>query len=204
MASLSISGYRSSRGAVLIVALIILLVMTLVGISTMQGATLQERMASNNRQSSLARLAAESGLRAAEKWLVHDDNIGNVNSFADVKEKFKNVDGLYNAVDVDGMAGSLISVDLLDQDTWDAIGIDAPGLSDDVTARAPKYVIEYIGRISLRADAFDNRLSSIGVDTEEKIMDPLMYRITAIGWAPDSNIHSVLQSIFVIPVVETK
>ena len=60
---------KQQRGVVLVVSLIVLVVMTGVGITMMSGATLQERMASNNRELTKARLAAESALRQAEARL---------------------------------------------------------------------------------------------------------------------------------------
>ena len=56
-------------GAVLVVSLLILLVMTVLGVAAMGTTTLQERMANNNRQQQVAFQAAEAALRAAETYL---------------------------------------------------------------------------------------------------------------------------------------
>jgi len=53
-------------GAVLIVTLIMLLLMTLIGVGSMQSTSLEEKMAGNMRDKSLAFQAAESALNAAE------------------------------------------------------------------------------------------------------------------------------------------
>src|SRR5690606_3767551 len=57
------------RGAVLIVALVLLLVMTILGVSSLSSTTLQERMAGNLRDSNLAFQAAEAALREGEEFL---------------------------------------------------------------------------------------------------------------------------------------
>ena len=57
------------RGAVLITALLLLVVLTLLGTSSIQNTVLQERMAGNVNQRNLAFQAAESSLREAEAWL---------------------------------------------------------------------------------------------------------------------------------------
>lgn len=57
---------RSQRGAVLYVALIILILLTLIGIVGMQVATMQERMSSNYVAANQAFQRAESGVRNAE------------------------------------------------------------------------------------------------------------------------------------------
>jgi len=54
------------QGAVLVISLIILLVMTLIGITGMQTTVLEEKMAGNMRDQNLAFQAAESALRNGE------------------------------------------------------------------------------------------------------------------------------------------
>lgn len=58
------------RGAVLIVALIMLLLLTIIGLSSMRGTSLQENMASNMRDSNLALQASEAALRKGEEDVV--------------------------------------------------------------------------------------------------------------------------------------
>jgi type IV pilus assembly protein PilX len=58
--------YRQQRGAIMVVSLLLLLVMTVLALSASQTTTLQERMAGNARDSDLAFQAAEAGLRDSE------------------------------------------------------------------------------------------------------------------------------------------
>lgn len=60
---------RRERGAALVVALVLLLLMTVLGVSAMRTTTLQERMAGNLRDNNLAFQSAEAGLRAGEQLL---------------------------------------------------------------------------------------------------------------------------------------
>lgn len=57
------------RGAVLVVALLMLLVMTVLGVTAMQMSRMEERMAGNSRDINLAFQGAEAGLRDAEERL---------------------------------------------------------------------------------------------------------------------------------------
>src|SRR5262245_40530403 len=57
------------RGAVLVVALLMLLVMTVLGVTAMQMSRMEERMAGNSRDINLAFQGAEAGLRDSEEWL---------------------------------------------------------------------------------------------------------------------------------------
>lgn len=64
-----ISTAQTQRGAVLIVSLIILLVLTILGVVSMQNTTLEERMAGNMRDRQLAFEAAEAALNVGEQAL---------------------------------------------------------------------------------------------------------------------------------------
>lgn len=57
------------RGAVLVVSLVMLLMLTLIGISSMSTVTLEEKMVGNMRDHNLAFQAAEAGMRDAGTWL---------------------------------------------------------------------------------------------------------------------------------------
>jgi type IV pilus assembly protein PilX len=59
----------AQRGAVLIVSLLLLLVMTLLALGASQSTRLQERMAGNQRDVDVAMQGAEATLRAAERVL---------------------------------------------------------------------------------------------------------------------------------------
>jgi type IV pilus assembly protein PilX len=59
----------SQNGAVLVVSMLLLLVLTILAIGASQTTRLQERMAGNTRDVDLAFQASEAGLRAAEDFL---------------------------------------------------------------------------------------------------------------------------------------
>ena len=60
---------QRQRGAILFVSLIILLLMTILGVTAMSNVTMEERMAGNMRDSDMAVQAAEAALRSGEAWL---------------------------------------------------------------------------------------------------------------------------------------
>lgn len=60
-------GQYSQRGAVLIIALVFTVILTVIGVSAMRSATLQERMAGNNKDVNVAFQAAELAIRHAEE-----------------------------------------------------------------------------------------------------------------------------------------
>lgn len=63
----SIRNNASQKGAVLVLSLILLIVLTMIGITAMKTSTFEERMAFNLQDSNLAFQAAESALREAER-----------------------------------------------------------------------------------------------------------------------------------------
>ncbi|WP_161966216.1 pilus assembly PilX family protein [Steroidobacter cummioxidans] len=68
----TIPSARRQRGAVLIVSMLLLLVITILALGASQSTRLQERMAGSQRNFELAFQAAEAGLRAGERWLDRD------------------------------------------------------------------------------------------------------------------------------------
>jgi type IV pilus assembly protein PilX len=69
---------RAQRGVALVVALILLLVATLLGLAASRGTALQERMSSNSYDRSLAFQRSESALRAAEQAITIDWRIASL------------------------------------------------------------------------------------------------------------------------------
>ncbi|MCL1860225.1 MAG: PilX N-terminal domain-containing pilus assembly protein [Proteobacteria bacterium] len=65
--------FRPQRGAALIIAMILLLVMSLLAVASLRGTLMQERMSANTHDRDLAFQSAEAGLRMgeqqAENWV---------------------------------------------------------------------------------------------------------------------------------------
>ena len=73
--------YRQ-RGAVLAVCLLLLLVLTLIGVSSMQGTLLEEKMAGNTTDRNLAFQNTESAIREAEIFVEGLVSLGNFDGTA--------------------------------------------------------------------------------------------------------------------------
>lgn len=187
--SRSFSSYRQSsrqRGVVLIVALVMLLIMTSMGITSMTGATLQERMAGNSRQQFNARLNAEQGLTAGEAalagWNVGAMGEGTLGDFITATPGFFPTHKIATTIVVDH------GINFTDPNTW-AAGVDT-GIA--VGANNPRYVIEYMG-------GYDNTgLHESRTSGAPPPSMPYVFRVTAIGWGDDANSFSVLQSYYVV------
>lgn len=154
------------RGAVLIVSLILLLVMTLLGVSSMSSTTLQERMAGNLRDGNLALQAAESALRDGEEFLEQA-----------VLPAFTGADGLLQRQDDAGQAAFWNGYD------WSN---SRAGTALDGVASAPRYVIEELPPLPAPGGSLKfGALPEVG-----------LYRITARGTGGSDDAVRILQTTY--------
>jgi len=125
----------SHNGAILIVSLIILLVVTLIATTNMETSILEERMAGNIEDYNLAFQAAEASLEVGENWL-SDQILLPVTS----------PDGTSTVVwDSEGPANMADTADWWQERTdawWASNGDSITGLTG--VASQPQYVIEHI------------------------------------------------------------
>lgn len=77
---------RNQQGAILIVALIMLLLVTIIGLASMRGTSLQERMAGNLRDQELALQAAEAALRKGEARVISKFEANTLSTLAAADE----------------------------------------------------------------------------------------------------------------------
>ncbi|MBX2808612.1 MAG: hypothetical protein KTR20_08265 [Cellvibrionaceae bacterium] len=184
---------KSQQGVMLIVSLIMLLVMTMVGVTTMGNATLQERMAGNSRLLSAARLNAEGALRQAELLLGQQDFTTDtaLATFFATED-----DGLELSFALDEYDKDVYRPpvwDLADAANWSAT--NSTGALGSAGATAPRFRVEYIGRFDdcggCKARLSLNQDAKVRVDKR-----PYVFRVMSIGYGADDNIFSVLESIY--------
>ncbi|OAI21160.1 hypothetical protein A1359_19770 [Methylomonas lenta] len=120
---------QQQSGAVLVVSLIMLLLLTIIGVTSMQTTSLEEKMAGNMRDKNLAFQAAETALKTAEASLPPAASI-----------QFNGTDGYYS---------STATPAVTDNDFWEdysnnhSSGISLPNIS-----QPPRYIIQDLGCIS--------------------------------------------------------
>lgn len=74
----SFTSFQHQSGVVLIVSLVMLLLLTIIGITGMQVSGLEEKMAGNSKEKNLAFQAAEAGLRDAENDILNSGRISGL------------------------------------------------------------------------------------------------------------------------------
>lgn len=171
--SISSNGVNQA-GSVLVIALIFLVLLTLIGVTAMQGTTLQERMAGNARDSNVALQAAEASLREAEEYL----NQAVVGPFPG------GATGLYE----EPAAGAGVIPLWEDGSTnWaDRGDLMARAPIDDVVQQ-PRVIIEQLR-------PYTDPEGSIASD--EPLPESRYYRATAEGFGLSNTTRAVLQTTF--------
>ncbi|TBW50992.1 hypothetical protein EZI54_17545 [Marinobacter halodurans] len=172
-----ISGFRQ-RGAVLLTSLLILLVLTLLALSGMQGALLQDKMTSAVREGQISLESAEYALREAELFL--EDKTVTLGSF-----------GTDNGLYTRGNAP-----DPLDDSTWDSSGsasIAATGFPETL-AENPRYFIEYIGQTSTKEAPGDIQITNYDDNTGGS--KPLGFKIVAWSSGRNGETRRVIESYY--------
>lgn len=127
------------RGATLVISLFILLVLTLLGVSAMQGTFLEEKMTGNMRDQQIALQAAEAAIYVAENYIESITTTGRfdgTNGFLGVGDP--EPDFFDTSTWTDNTKSSLITYS-------DLLGSPIPGID---AANQPRVVIKHLGDVS--------------------------------------------------------
>jgi type IV pilus assembly protein PilX len=155
------------RGAALIVSLILLLIMTIIGISAMNGARLEVSMAGMMQREEVALRGAERALMAAEKYM--ENTVGTFDDMAD---------------------GHYLPADGVDPSVTDWTNIVSLGESEvaELSAR-DAFIVEYEGEVTLPGSALNDGGDTIPGDKVN------VYRITTRS-DTDGNAVRIVESIY--------
>jgi type IV pilus assembly protein PilX len=178
------------RGFVLVMALVLLVLLTILGITALNTTSLQQKMVFNLKEKTLSTQAAESAMELAQKWL--QNATANGQSLP-----------IDNDNTTDGLHGSEYD-DSTHKATWNSLNWDSdsdiatyPNTPDGTPpigtpidtsklfSSRPQYIIEYLGAVPC---------SSEKLSTKGGSPDCAFYRITARGFGGNRSAVTVLQS----------
>jgi type IV pilus assembly protein PilX len=184
---------RNQTGVALFMSLIMLLIITVLGLSSVQTTTLQERMARNARDSNLAFLAAESALKDAEAMI----------------EGFNTVDGVFGIdpkeanprqclASPQANSGLYYELDYNCQPNWETV--DWEGDTGFITSTVvvegvnsqPKYIIEHVKTLA----AFEDRLNLTNIGEDLGAGRVQIFRVTAYGTGGTDTARAMIQSTY--------
>jgi len=180
-----INSRQKQQGVALVISLIILISLTMLGLTSIQRTTTDLAMAGNQREVTLMFQAAEVGLISAE------NHAEGLTSNADVDAP---ADGLYTVLANDP---GYTSPDYYDKNGWENSSQTAKNaLGNDTTLDAseqPRYIIEYLG------DRAQNALAGVnigGYGTQQTGDIVSIYRTTARGAGLTGLSFRFVQSYF--------
>jgi type IV pilus assembly protein PilX len=158
-------------GAVLVISLMMLLLLTLISTTGMQSTSLEEKMAGNMRDHNLAFQSAEAALRAGEARIVTlwNGGAGSIQSFCTgTAELFSSVAGCVKAAPDPKVATTWTNASSITYDTGSTL----------VTTQ-PRYFITYVNAYSAGSPVV-----------------PISFTITARGTGGQNNTQVILRSYY--------
>jgi type IV pilus assembly protein PilX len=176
-------GPQSQQGVALVVVLLLLLVITLLGLGSMRGALLQERMAANTLARGYAFQAAETALREAEQFARGKLTIPASGCSSGVCAR--TIDGAKPAWQEDGF--------------WDAAGgyLETTTVDDQKMGVLPaRYVVEDYGTASVAPTGGEP--IDMGNPAPPGSDNMQLFRITVYS-RTESGAEVMLQSLFKTP-----
>lgn len=172
---------QREHGAVLVVGLIMVLLISIIGISAIRGSNLQEAIAGNMRERNLAFQASESALRIGES------------SVSDTKSRpvMSDTSGLYN----DTYKTPASSILTFSAANWiDATKVKITTLGLAYVAQQPSYVVEQLDPDFGAGAAMEGS----GIDADAILItgDITPYRVTSRGFGATENTIKTLQTSY--------
>jgi type IV pilus assembly protein PilX len=178
------SGPRGQRGVALVVALVLLVVATLIGLASVRGTNLQERMSANMYDRSLAFQRAESALRAAEDAISGNWQVVTLGG----------VDCTASGVVCNPMPDDTFSASGTPNPAWTEVP-DVNNVNTDRTPGRPEYLIQFMGTGSGESDLGQDANAGFGQYSEPggASVTVAYYRITARSSNPaDASDRSIV------------
>ncbi len=168
--------FKKQQGSILIISLMILVVMTMLGVSSMSTTSLQERMAGNFRDRQIAFQAAEMTLAYAEEYAKTSINSPSI---------FNDTNGYYSTYNGPTNLNAYNS-------TWWTTGANCilPTTINQVRTQ-PCFTIEYRGDIG-EAEGTSINLTGYGGSSGGGVISN--FRITARASGLSDNTQVILQS----------
>lgn len=184
----NLPAFRPQRGATLIIAMILLLIMSLLAAASMRGTLMQERMSANAYDHDLAFQSAEAGLKMGERKAENGARNNTTGAWANCQSPSS--EGLYRNIDAQcpkplwegpapGSSGSYWHNANSDSG-GDSISFPNAGLS-----LAPFYIVELI-----------SENAPCQINNPNANMTCKRYRITASSQIADGRAQVILQSIY--------
>ena len=177
-------GGHKQRGWVLVIGMVVLVMLSIIAIALMRTTLFEEKMAGATRDINLSFEAAETGLRAIEKFLKEqsDDRQFNLTNasmglYAEGTESVDTESSPFNKPWTDGNSGKISSL----ISTWHK--------PEGITL-APRYMIKKI------SETTNGEINISGYGETDLTTKTVIFRITVRGTGGQNNTVTILRSYY--------
>jgi type IV pilus assembly protein PilX len=178
---------NKQKGVALFLTLTILLILTILGVSSVQTTSMQERMARNYRDVNIAFQGAEAAVAEAEEYL---EGIANIGAFPDDDAVLLCAAGLCNSID--GTARWSQNFGYVDWSTSSTFKTTTTTAAELGAADTPKYIIEYVAKVTIEADTLN--IGNVGASGSSG--RAYVFRITTRGAGGTTEAAAMIQSLY--------
>lgn len=161
---------RRQHGAVLVVSLVILLIVTMIAAGSMRSTILEEKMAGNSRDRNLAFQAAESAVREGEMFIENVASLGG----------FKGTGGLFGRTDA--------APDYTAETTWTLPNQHVDASANYGAYEAPQYFIKQFTTVA----GADGALNLSGYGDNKGTGDVTVFTVTGRGTGGSADSAEVI------------
>jgi type IV pilus assembly protein PilX len=167
--------YQKQTGVALVISLIMLVLLTIIGMTGMQVTGLEEKMSGNNKEHNVAFQTAEVTLRDAEAYL---ESLATLNDFDDSQAGF--------------ISEATADPDYYADSTWNATN-SATGTTVSGVATTPRYIIKHVGA---QGDSINEGLVITGVGEGLAGSAVTIFRVTSSSTGNTGISRVILQSYY--------
>ncbi|MEC9406938.1 MAG: PilX N-terminal domain-containing pilus assembly protein [Abyssibacter sp.] len=186
------SSLARQQGSVLLISLVMLLVLTVIGITTLRTTVSQERMSANDRDSQIAFQAAEIGLRDGERWINQQAELPHeLTCISDSPCRGADFSGVFMISAVEPRFDSVSDLLAMTLDDW---VVEAEPLQNPIYSTNPVQGVAEQPRFLIREARIIRDSLTLGRGDETKRH---LYEVTAIGVGAEPDSQRVLQSTFI-------
>ena len=188
------------RGATLIVSLVLLLIVTLIGISGMETAVVEEKMSGSYRDHKIGFESAEQALLEGERFIG-----ATAFTFTDYTSTCTNglcFKGVWNSFDPNAACmlngfGTDVWVKTDSSNIWESNNTRVVGSKLDGVSLAPEYIVEFLCHAPISQNPpIPPYVAGSGWESHYG----LLFRITALGTGGTNNARVMLQSTYLKPM----
>lgn len=165
--------HKNQSGLALVISLIFLVVLTMLGLTSMQGTMTEIAMSGNLRESNLSFQTAEMGLISGEEYVETSAS----------KTVYNGSNGLFSTTDDDP--------DYFDDTNWASVQTSTATIYDVYSK--PKFIIKYLG------DRSQNEVASVnigGYGSAQPGKTVSNFRVTSRGYGQTERSTTMVQSYY--------